>query len=128
MRTLANSKRFDFKAVKTNKTSVNFWGNVEGSSFLTPSVKVEVFQNFSNAVDLGGYFCIRKNDKWCKEGRITGLKKTSLPDYFYGDRKVLNSRTLLIFRLNTEWSNLRVWEFPNGNYPQNLVEDIIQRL
>ena len=122
---------YQFKVIKINKHS-SIFESVEpigNNTFLTNLVKVEAFQNFSQAKNLHGYFVIRTGNKWDKIGRITGLMSSHRKDYFFGDLWDGKSRTLLIFNLNESWDKLTVYVYQKGYYPGfTTTQGLISRL
>jgi hypothetical protein len=118
-----------FTASKFNKQSTIYMGNTQNpnGSFITSSVKIERFQGFSKAYNLGLYFKIRNHTNWAKCEQVTGLWKTSVNGFYYGDRKTNGTKTLLIFKLDETNENLTVKEYPNGYYPSKaVIEKLIQ--
>ena len=102
------------------KTPVHLLGTV-----LTDHVKIEVFQGYSKAYNLGYYFRIKNTSSWAKSRQITGLFKTGKRGVYYGNIKEGNVRTLLLFHLQNENELLNVYEFPNGFNPSRSVIDLL---
>lgn len=93
------------------------------SKLLTEFVKVEKFQGFSKAYNLGLYFRIKNESSWQKSKNVTGLWKTMRDNLFFGDSRNIKSKTLLIFHIDNEGQQLTVFEFPEGYYPNRVRID-----
>jgi hypothetical protein len=122
---------YQFEAIKFNKQSTIFIGQGSNSytSFITREVKIEKFQGYSKAYNLAMYFRIRNKDNWSKCEQVTGLWKTEKPGVYYGDRRTLTDKTLLIFVLLDGHQRLSIYEFPKGYYPhRNVIDSIINNL
>ena len=118
-----------FDAVKFNKQDTIYkCKNVENDSIVTEQVKVERFQGYSLAYNLGLYFRLRDASSWAKSTKLTGLFKTSTPRTFYGDAKEKDGRkTLFIFKIDEVNNTLRVVEFKKGFYPHKTVIEHIAK-
>lgn len=118
---------YHFHASKFNKQSTIFTGKDTNpnTSFITSSVKVERFQGYSNAYNLGLYFRIRNESNWANCEQVTGLWKSSRKGFYYGDRKTDERRTLLVFALDDHNETLTVYEYPHGYYPNRTAIDKI---
>ena len=121
----AKVKEFRFHIHKTNKQDTIYQGLETNprDSFITDFVKVERFQGYSNAYNLGLYFRIKDASSWAKSKKITGLWKTQNEKVFFGDIKEDNVKTLLLFEIDPETNNLRVFEFEKGFYPSRSIID-----
>jgi hypothetical protein len=122
---------YHFQASKFNKHSTLFNGRDTNhyNSFITPQVKIEKFQGFSNAYNLGEYFKVRNTNNWSTCLQVTGLWETSRKGYYYGDRKTANEKTLLVFALSENREELTIYEFPTGYYPhRDTIEKLVQSI
>ena len=122
------AKVHDYNALKYNKHDTIFKVQTPGlltGSVLTDQVKIEVFQGYSKAYNLGYYFRIKNQSSWAKSKQVTGLFKSHKRGVYYGNNKEGNLRTLLIFRLQNENENLTIYEFPNGYNPTRSVIDLL---
>ncbi len=120
-----------FDAVKFNKQDTVFEGNNKNpnTSFITSLVRIERFQGYSNAYNLGFYFRVRNTTNWAKCEMVTGLWKSSRKGFYYGDRRTKESKTLLLFELEENQERLTVYEYPNGYYPSKpMIEKLILNL
>ena len=119
-----------FNEVKVNKHSTIYQRiNQLNQSFMTEFVKVEKFQGYSKAYNLGEYFRIKNESSWAKSKQVTGLWKSSRLNWFYGDNREGKSKTLLIFQKHDFKGFLRVYEFVEGYYPtKKVIERIIENL
>ena len=117
----ANVKEFRFNVFKTNKQDTIYQGieTNPDDSIITNLVKIERFQGYSNAYNLGLYFVIKNASSWAKSKKITGLWKTQKECVFYGDIKEGNVKTLLLLKINY----LRILEFEKGYYPSKSMID-----
>jgi hypothetical protein len=115
-----------YKVVKFNKHDTIYSHtdcSLLSDSFLTTDVKVEVFQGYSNAHNLGLYFRIKNQSSWKHSKQVTGLFKTMRKGLYHGNNKVGEIRTLLLFRIENEGEKLTVYEFQNGYNPTRLIID-----
>lgn len=122
---------YKYEVVKYNKTNTIYQinGAPEETKILTDFVKVEVFQGYSKAYNLGLYFRVKDQTTWSKSEQLTGMWKCSLPNYYYGDYKRDNQKTLLLFKISEENQSLTVFEYPFGYYPSKVViEQIVNGL
>lgn len=120
-----------YTAVKFNKCDTQYKSDepVPDGCFLTDRVKIEVFQGFSKAQNLGKYFRLRGATSWRSGEQVTGLWRTDIDFIYYGDRKQHNERTLLIFHFSTNEKRLKVYVFDRGFYPsKKKIEDFISSL
>lgn len=118
---------YQYKSIKTNKqdTIYQISEPKELQSFLTEFVKVEKYQGYSNAYNLGLYFRIKNESSWAKSKQITGLWKLSNPNIFYGDIKQDKNKTLLLFYIEPNKGILKVFEFPINYYPNKSTIELI---
>lgn len=119
-----------FKTIKVNKHSTIFERITDvKDSFITDFVKVEKFQGFSKAYNLGEYFRIKNQSSWAKSKQVTGLWKSSRLNYFYGDNRTPTGKTLLIFYKDDRKDFITVYEFVESYYPSKvIIERIINNL
>jgi hypothetical protein len=122
---------YRFKVAKQNKQDTIYIGleTNPNESFITELVKIERFQGYSNAYNLGRYFRIRNASNWAKCKQITGLFKTDRPNVFYGDYKENNIKSLLLFRIDEITENLTVYEYPKGFYPgRSFIDELVKEI
>ncbi len=122
-------KTYLFRAIKVNKHSTIYEmiEGEEGSSFITKTVKIEKFQGYSEAYNLGEYFRIRNASNWKDSRQITGLWSTTRKDIFYGDIKEGTVKTLLLFQYAQKRAYLKVYVFPQGVYLSRARTDAYAR-
>jgi hypothetical protein len=120
-------KIYRFSPIKFNKHDTIYQANTDNpnDSFITELVKIEKFQGYSNAYNLGLYFRIRDASSWAKSKQVTGLFKTTRKGAFYGDFKEGKIKTLLIFKIDPESHELTVYVYPKGYAPHRNVIDIL---
>jgi len=114
---------------KCNKCDTQYQSVVEVPSdhWLTERVKIEAFQGYSRARNLGEYFRLRGATSWKGGSLITGLKKTSTVGAFYGDRKTKEGKTLIVFYRSEDFKHLKVCVFPLAYYPSmEIINQLIQ--
>jgi len=119
---------FRFTAIKFNKHDTIYQAQPENpkDSFITEFVKIEKFQGYSNAYNLGLYFRIKDQSSWSKSKQITGLFKTTRKVAFYGNIKEGTTKTLLLFKIDHEGNELTVFEHPKGYNPhRNVIDNLI---
>jgi hypothetical protein len=104
-----------FKSVSSNQLQ----------SFFTEVVKIERFQGYSNAYNLGLYFRVKNESSWSKSKQITGLWKTTTSNIFYGDYLSSIGKSLLMFKICPKNESLIVYQFPEGYYPTKPTIDIL---
>jgi hypothetical protein len=129
--TTDTARVYRFIPVKFNKHDTIYQGleNNPKDSFITELVKVEKFQGYSNAHNLGLYFRIKNQSSWAKSKQITGLWKTTRIEAFYGDIRENTTKTLLVFIIDPVSHVLTVYEYPRGYYPhRNVIDQIITAL
>lgn len=123
---------YQFERIKENKQDSIYQGKESNHTegIITELVKIERYQGYSNAFNLGLYFRIRNASSWAKSKQITGLWKTSTPGFYYGDIREDNKRkTLLLFSLKDQDKHLTVYQFPNLYYPsKSTIETLVQTL
>lgn len=119
-----------FKSCKVNKHSTILERVTDvKDSFITDFVKVEKFQGYSKAYNLGEYFRIKNASSWAKSKQVTGLWKSSRLNYFYGDNRTDKGKTLLIFFKDDRNDFITVYEFVESYYPSKvIIERIINNL
>lgn len=89
-------------------------------NLLTDVLRIEKFQGKSNALNIKDYLRLRNTTNWSKCEQVTGLKDTSKPQVFYGDRrnKETSKRTLLIFLFSNDEQTLFI-DVYRGFYPNH---------
>jgi hypothetical protein len=120
-------KVYTYESKKLNKhdTIYQIIDSKELQSFLTEFVKIEKYQGYSNAYNLGLYFRIKNESSWAKSKQITGLWKLSNPNIFYGDIKQDKNKTLLLFFIEPNKGILKVFEFPKNYYPSKSTIELL---
>lgn len=108
-----------YKATKFNKCDTQYVTEeiIPTNSWLTERVKIEVFQGYSKAYNLGEYFRLRGSTSWKSGEQVSGLWKTDRKDVFYGDRRQGTVKTLLFFMFNNNRDSMQVYVYPFGYYP-----------
>jgi hypothetical protein len=123
--------KFRFYPIKINKHDTiyeAFEDNPKGS-FLTEQVKIEKFQGYSNAYNLGLYFRIKDASSWTKSKQITGLWATRRKGAFYGDLWDGKVKSLMLFMIDDESKELTVYVYRNGYYPhRNTIESLVSQI
>lgn len=116
-----------YKAVKFNRCDIHYEiiHALPTTSTLTERVKVEAFQGYSNAQNLGEYFRLRGATNWKDGKQLTGLWRTNHQDIFYGDRRTNSGRSLMIFIFSNNRETMRVYTFQDGYYPSRSKTDQI---
>jgi hypothetical protein len=119
----ANIKEFKFNVFKTNKHDTIFNGldSNPKDSLITEFVKIEKFQGYSNAFNLGLYFRVKNQSSWSKSKQVTGLWKTQTKGVYHGDFVEGNLKTLLLFKISENNDFLKVIVFPKGFYPHRTI-------
>lgn len=108
-----------FKTIKVNKHDT-IYEKIQSNDvnyFVTQYVKIEKFQGYSNAFNLGLYLRIKDQTSWSKSKTVTGLWKTNRKNVYYGDLKDKNFKTLLLFKITEQTNELIIYEFQRGYYP-----------
>lgn len=123
--TIDKVREYRFNPIKFNKHDTIYQGVEDNprDSFIPELVKIEKFQGYSNAFNLGLYFRIKNASSWAKSKQVTGLFKTRRKDAFYGDLKESSTKTLLIFLIDPQGYELTVYEYPRGYNPSHAVID-----
>lgn len=124
-------KVYRFNPIKFNKHDTIYQGFEDNpkDSFITELVKIEKFQGYSKAYNLGLYFRIKDATSWAKSKQITGLWKTTQKDAFYGDFREGAIKTLLIFKIDHQSHELTVYEYPKGYNPhRNVIDALINQI
>ena len=123
--TIDKVREYRFNPIKFNKHDTIYQGAEDNprDSFIPELVKIEKFQGYSNAFNLGLYFRIKNASSWAKSKQVTGLFKTRRKDAFYGDLKESSTKTLLIFLIDPQGHELTVYDYPRGYNPSRAVID-----
>jgi hypothetical protein len=114
-----------FEVVKYNKHDTIYqlcFGQPE-TELIKQTVKVEVYQNYSKAYNLGLYFRVKTATSWSKSKAVTGMFKTTHLNTYYGDQRTNKGKTLLLFKVDPESQTMCVYEYPKGYYPSRKVID-----
>ena len=120
-----------YESVKVNKCDIQYQiaHPLQTTSPLTERVKVEAFQGYSNAHNLGEYFRLRGLTNWKDGKQLTGLFRTEIPYIFYGDQKSIKGKSLILFKFENNRERLTVYCYPLGYYPNQIVlHELIQLL
>jgi hypothetical protein len=114
----ADYTRHFFRVQKTVKTyAVYSLDKIEnGTSLLTPVVRIEDFRGYSNATDIKHYFRLRTTSNWQMCEKVTGLRPTPRPGVYYGNWKKGTTKSLILFQLSADRQRLFVDVF-NAFYP-----------
>lgn len=129
--TTGNVLVYRFKVIKHNKQDTIYTGFESNptESFITELVKIERYQGYSNAYNLGLYFRIRNTSNWSKCKQVTGLFKTMRLNVFYGDHNSNGMKTLLLFKIDDIKEELAVYEYPNGYYPsRTIIDELVKEI
>lgn len=131
--TLQDFKRFVYHVIKINKhdTIYQLHDSNSDDTFLTNEIKIEKFQGYSKAYNLGHYLRVKNESSWAKSKQITGLFKTQKKGIYYGNYfdKKEKLKTLLIFIIDEVSETLEVLQFKWGYNPhKNVIEKIVERL
>jgi hypothetical protein len=123
---------YHFAVNKVNKQDTIYKGKESNptESIITELVKVERYQGYSNAYNLGLYFRIKNASSWAKSTKLSGLFKTETPGFYYGDiREPNKKKTLLLFKVDEHGETLTVWEFEQLYYPsKKTIENLVKSL
>jgi len=120
-----------YKGVKFNKcdTQYQMVGELPQQSWLTERVKIEAFQGYSNAYNLGEYFRLRGANSWKSGEMVTGIWKSVTKNAYYGDRKTREGKTLILFFRSPDLESLTVYIFPTGYNPsKKVINQLINEL
>jgi len=112
-----------YQAVKVNKCDIQYQiiEALPTNSPLTERVKVEAFQGYSNAHNLGEYFRLRGTTNWKDGKQLTGLFRTETSYIFRGDQRSDKGKSLILFKFENERQRLAVYTYPLGYYPNQIV-------
>ena len=108
-----------YNAVKFNKCDTQYQSSnsIPESCFLTDRVKIEKYQGYSKAYNLGEYFRMRGATSWKSGEQVTGLWKTGRANVYRGDRRTKEGKTIILFEFNNDRTRLTVYVFPENYYP-----------
>ncbi len=109
----------NFRVIKENKcdTIYEMVTLPHEPTYLTSLVKLEEFQGYSKGKNFQLYLRIRDKSSWKASTSITGLFKTGIPGTYRGDKRDGNTRTLIMFKLDTNGDEMTLYTFPFGYYP-----------
>nr|WP_299202498.1 hypothetical protein [uncultured Brumimicrobium sp.] len=122
---------YKFEVVKYNKhdTIYQLCFGQYPSQLITETVKIEKFQGYSKAYNLGLYFRVKDKSSWKESKQVTGLWKTTRLNHYYGDHRIKEGKTLLLFKIDPESQTMCVYEYPKGYYPnRNVIDSLINQL
>jgi len=116
-----------FEVVKYNKhdTIYQLYFGQSETELIKQTVKVEVYQNYSKAYNLGLYFRVKTATSWSKSKAVTGMFKTNHLNTYYGDQRINEVKTLLLFKIDPERQTMCVYEYPKGYYPSRKIIDLL---
>lgn len=120
-----------FEVVKYNKhdTIYQLVFGQPTNELITQTVKIEKFQGYSKAYNLGLYFRVKNASSWAKSKQITGLWKSTRINHYYGDNKTPKGKTLLLFKIDPESQTMNVYEYPKGYYPsRKIIDSLINQI
>ena len=120
-----------FEVVKYNKhdTIYQLCFGQPINELITQTVKIEKFQGYSKAYNLGLYFRVKNATSWAKSKQITGLWKSTRINHYYGDNKSPEGKTLLLFKVDPESQTMTVYEYPKGYYPsRKTIDSLINQI
>ena len=120
--------RHTFKVSKTLKSYTIFeLVKVEGNTnLLTDVIRIEEFRGKSNAANIEHYLRLRNTSNWNKCEMVTGLRPTKIKGLFYGDRRTMSKKHLLIF-ITPNDPNTFIIDVYRGFYPNHngILKNII---
>jgi hypothetical protein len=110
-----------YRAIKFNKCDIQYINEtpIPLGCFLTERIKIESFQGYRKAHNLGEYLRLRGETNWKTGEQVTGLWKESIAKVFRGDRKYNGIRTLILFEFSNLREELTIHVFPEGYYPES---------
>jgi hypothetical protein len=120
---------YRYKVVKVNKHSAIYECNdTPLCEHATQLVRIEKYQGYSNAYNLGEYYRLRNATSWHNSTQLTGLWRTETQNVFYGDTGKVN-KTLVMFKFSHNRDELNVYVFGRGYYPsKNVIESTAKTL
>ena len=112
-----------YRAVKFNKYDMQYIDEtpIPLGCFLTERIKIESFQGYSKASNLGEYLRLRGETSWKTGEQVTGRWLETKANVFRGDRKHKGIKTLILFEFSNLREKLTIHIFPEGYYPDSLV-------
>jgi hypothetical protein len=120
-----------YECVKVNKCDRQYIisGLLPIHSELTNRVKIEAFQGYSKAYNLGEYFRLRGESSWKGGKQLTGLWKSETHEVHYGDRRTAKGKALMLFKFEQKRDILKVYTYPSGYYPSKAtIESLCKAL
>jgi hypothetical protein len=120
---------YQFKELKVNKHSTIYEliNPSLNSQYITPLIRIEKFQGYSNAYNLAEYYRIRNTTNWHTSKQITGLWKTETKNVFYGDTGRNSNKSLIIFKFSEDRAKLEILLFSPGYYPTKLQIEVFAK-
>jgi hypothetical protein len=87
----------------------------KSSTVLTELIKLETFRGFSNASRVVFSLTIRNANNWSKCTQLTGLRKTTIKNVFYGN-SIVKEKSLILLQVNKETNEIII-DFYRSFYP-----------
>ncbi|TVR82018.1 MAG: hypothetical protein EA409_05615 [Saprospirales bacterium] len=113
-----------FRLEKSNKYSwIYSMASDLPTEFLTPKIRIETFNGFSNVKGVEYYLRIRNTTNWSKCKAITGLFRTNQKGLYFGDRKAGKTKTLIVVKFVE--GGLQLTEYGKGIYPKQVVRSLL---
>jgi hypothetical protein len=125
--------RHTFKMINVLKTySVYQFDEVTGTkNLLTDAIRIEKYFSKSNALNIDHYLRLRTTTNWATSEKVTGLRPTTIKDFFHGNRLTVNpegkqNKTLLLFLFSNDRQTLII-DVYRGFYPNynGILQNII---
>jgi hypothetical protein len=125
--------RHTFKVTNVLKTySVYQFDEVTGTkNLLTDTIRIEKYFSKSNALNIDHYLRLRTTTNWATSEKVTGLRPTTIKDFFHGNRLTVNpegkqNKTLLLFLFSNDRQTLII-DVYRGFYPNynGILQNII---
>lgn len=122
---------YHYKACKVNKHSTNYecLESTIQNQFVTQQIKIEKFQQQSNAYNLGEYYRIKNKSSWAKSSALTGVWRTNTKNVYYGDTGKHKPKALILFKFSENKSLLTIHVYPLGFCPpREQIERLAQSI
>jgi hypothetical protein len=87
-------------------------------NLLTSILRIEKFNGKSNATGINEYLRLRTSTSWANSEKVTGLRKTGIPNLYEGNRMKEGKKSLILFYFSEDRKTLTIDVF-NSFYPFN---------
>jgi hypothetical protein len=116
-----------YRATKKNQDSIIYECSIETGTeiFNSNLAKIELYRGYSKASGCKYIFTVKTGSNWKESTKKTCIWATSRKSIYFGDFKEGIVKTMILVQIeDDDFSNVKLYVFPRGEYPLNGLHQI----